>query len=192
MSLASGICASSPAMSSNGIASSVTNAIGPPIRLMIQANRNTNGKSVSVVSVAEVKKLLDAARTPRPLEHFEQGPRMSSLETEGGDLDPTTRMNLREAGGLLSNVAQKCAKPLPDAAEFTVYLPKALTDSSRTETNLSPEAQSCMTTGLGLMGMQLSLLFAQSSKPPAALHITIADLPRADGARGQLVFHFRN
>ena len=160
---------------------------------VIGVNTATSGGSLNLaVSVAEVRRLLDATRTPRPLEHFEQGPRMTSLETEGGDLDPTTRMNLREAGGLLSNVAQKCAKPLPDAAEFTVYLPKALTDSSRTETNLSPEAQSCMTTGLGLMGMQLSLLFAQSSKPPAALHITIADLPRADGARGQLVFHFRN
>jgi len=159
---------------------------------VIGVNTASGGNSLNLaVAVAEVKKLLEAPRSEKPLAHFEQGPRMASLETEGADLDPTTRMNLREAGTLLGNMALKCAKPLPDQAQFTVRLSDSLTGPQKPESNLSPEAQTCLANGAWLLGMQISLLFAQASTPPTALAITIADLPREDGSHGQLVFHFK-
>jgi len=159
---------------------------------VIGVNTATSGGSLNLaVDVAEVKKLLEEPRDPKPLAHFEQGPRVASLETEGGDLDPTTRMNLREVGSLLGNIALKCAKPLPDDAQFTLYLSESLTGSTHNDSNLSQEAQSCMSLGLQLLGMQLTMVFAQTDKPPAALNIIIADLPREGGSRGSLVFHFK-
>jgi hypothetical protein len=80
---------------------------------------------------------------------------------------------------------------LPDDAQLTVTLSESLTGATRSESNLSREAQTCMATGLQLLGMQLGLLFAQTEKPPRAVNITIADLAREDGTRGSLVFHFR-
>jgi hypothetical protein len=160
---------------------------------VIGVNTATSGGSLNLaVDVAEVKKLLAAPRLPKALSHFEPGPRMASLETEGGDLDPTTRMNLRETASLLGNIAAKCAKPLPDDAQFTVYLATSLTGAPRTESNLGREAQACMQTSLQLLAMQLTLVFAQIQKPPATLNITIADLPRDDGTRGTLAFHFKH
>lgn len=159
---------------------------------VIGVNTASGGGSLNLaVDVAEVKKLLAAPRQPKAFAHFEQGPRMTSLETEGGELDPTTRMNLREAGTLLGNLALKCAKPLPDDAQLTFTLSDSLTGPARTESNLSGDAQSCMSTGLKLLGMQLFILFAQTDKPPTAINITIADLPREGGTRGTLVFHFK-
>jgi len=159
---------------------------------VIGVNTASGGNSLNLaVAVVELKKLLEAPRSEKQLAHFEQGPRMASLETEGADLDPTTRMNLREAGALLGNMALKCAKPLPDEAQFTVMLSDSLTGSQKTESNLSPEAQTCLSSGAWLLGVQVGLLFAQASKPPTALNITIADLPREDGSRGQLVFRFK-
>ena len=159
---------------------------------VIGVNTATSGSSLNLaVDVAEVKQLLGLPRKAKALEHFETAPRLASLETEGAELDPTTRMGLREAGGLLGNIAKKCAKPLPDAAQFTFYLSASLTSPGRAESNLSPEAERCMTSALRLLGLQISLLFMQSAKPPTALHIVIADLPREDGTRGQLAFHFK-
>jgi hypothetical protein len=88
-------------------------------------------------------------------------------------------------------MALKCAKPLPDDAQFTVQLSDSLIGRQKTESNLSPQAQTCLSVGVTLLGTQIGLLFAKSSKPPTALNFTIADVPREDGSRGQLVFHFK-
>jgi serine protease Do len=159
---------------------------------VIGVNTATSGGGMNLaVDAAEVAKLLTAPRTPRALERFVQGPRLASLETEGGDLDPTTRMNLREAASLLSNIALKCAKPLPDDAQVTLTLPKQLGSEAQTESNLTREAETCMTTSLRLLALQLSLVFSQAAKPPAAITFTIADLPREDGSSGTLAYHFK-
>jgi len=143
------------------------------------------------VHVAEVRKLLAAPRKAKTLAHYVPSARVASLEAEGTDLDPTTRLNLRESANLLANVSVKCGKDLADGTEINVTLPQGLTGTPQVASGLPKEAQECMTMALTLIGMQLSMTFMQMEKPPAALHIAITDLPRESGKPASLVYHFK-
>ncbi|HET9953480.1 MAG TPA: trypsin-like peptidase domain-containing protein [Polyangiaceae bacterium] len=141
------------------------------------------------VHFSEVLKLLAAPRSPKVLERFVPGPKLASLESEGAELAPTDRMNLREGTSLLGHVAMKCAKPLVEDARVVVKL-KGLTGSPSIETNLSDEARNCMDPMLTLIGMQIAFAFANLAQPPRALLLTFVDIPREGGTSGSLNYRF--
>lgn len=158
---------------------------------LIGVNTATGGAAgVSLaVHFSEVAKLLAAPRKPEPFQRFVPGPRLASLETEGADLGPTDRMNVREGTSLLGHVALKCAKPLVDDAQITVKL-AGVTAAPRIETNLPRDARDCMATSLALISLQISAMFQEMARPPSALLLTFVDIPREGGATGSLLYRF--
>jgi serine protease Do len=161
---------------------------------VIGVNTATGGAAGLNLAVhfSQVQRLLEGTRAPRALAHFTPGPRLSALETEGEDLNPTARMNIRNSAGLLGPVAVKCAKPLVDDAQVTVKLPALPTSAALAiETNLPSDARDCMSASLSLIGPQIAAIFAQLDKPPSELRLTFADLPREDGATGTLLYRFK-
>lgn len=167
---------------------------------LIGVNTAAHGENMNLaVDAAEVRALLAAPRRPVALAHFEPGPRVSEVEAEGGNLDPTSRLTLREAAGLLAQVSQKCVHSLPAAATVTRLLPKgrAFSVRGRTESNLAPEEVACMSTSLELVSMQVAAQLARldGKDAPRSLSIHVADLApmSADAGRappGELVFRF--
>ncbi len=158
---------------------------------IIGVNTATGGAAgVSLaVHFSEVAKLLAAPRSEQPFQRFVPGPRLAALETEGADLSPTDRMNVREGTSLLGHVALKCAKPLVDDAVVTVKL-AAVTGSPRIETNLPSDARDCMAPIVTLLAMQLAAQLQRAAKPPSALLLTFVGIPREDGATGGLLYRF--
>jgi S1-C subfamily serine protease len=130
---------------------------------LIGVNTATHGANLNMaVHVSHVRALLALPRDPKKLESFERGPEVRTVEAVGGELDPTTRTNVRNAGQLLAHAAQRCAKDLPADASFTTFLTKGfLSLGSRHESNLTDEVSSCLSTSTKLVSLQIGLLISK-------------------------------
>jgi serine protease Do len=158
---------------------------------LIGVNTATQGANLNMaVHVSHVRALLALPREARKLESFARGPEVRTVEAVGGTLDPTTRMNFRNAGQLLAHAAQRCAKDLPADANFTTFLAKGfLALGSRHESNLTDEVSSCLSGNTKLVSLQIGLLVSQLRAGGSA--VTGVDVTVGTGAStGELRFRF--
>jgi S1-C subfamily serine protease len=159
---------------------------------LIGVNTATQGANLNMaVHVSHVRALLALPREARKLEPFARGPEVRTVEAVGGTLDPTTRMNFRNAGQLLAHAAQRCARDLPADANFTTFLTKGfLALGSSHESNLTDEVASCLTGSTKLVSLQIGLLVSQLRAGGSAVTGVDVMVGGIGAAAGELRFRF--
>lgn len=160
---------------------------------LIGVNTATQGANLNMaVHASHVKELLAGPREPKPLQGFTRGPEVRSVDAIGGGaLDPTTGMNLRNAGELLAHAAQRCAKELPEGATFTTFMSEGfLRLGSRHESNLAEEAASCLATSTKLVSLQIGLLVNKLGSAESGVSGVEFVVTGIGAAMGELRFRF--
>jgi serine protease Do len=156
---------------------------------------NTATKSANLnlaVDVKHVRELLELPRTPKALEKFVAGVRVTEVETVGVESSSIDRLSYQEGAQWLASSAEHCVQSVPEGAKVT-YRSSMRDGEAEIESNLDEKSNACLREKGAFLrkavGFFLSTAYAADLKAgkEVGLRLTLEGLPRGldDTAEGR-------